>query len=442
MEAKTLQRLLRLTLLFVSLTAATTLPNLEVDHLSANEHSALLRSKRRVGTSSSALQYMEKLRDSLSDEQGKPTLANSDDPTEVWGIQDIGKFKGAWLKLCNRAWMINCIMQAILVFTIFLSITDILNDGFRTKPRSGERCAAMNKFIFSWKTLSESAYSKTLPVEKATLRAYMKVIRRLLNRNGPTSVRMDVHMKSRDHNSSLGVEAGQLQLSVTAHSASWVEINISEGVKRLWPPKSGETHVEVTVVFRTDKCKVPVIFEDPTTIPLRQVRRRQRLSALQPLFLVYLNDEKVKETIRNETTSFGDDSEYNDDVAGAESGPERRKRDTSEAACTIEDFKVVFRDLRINYVYAPYSYNARQCRGSCSHNMLGSRGQLANNHAKIMASAKLMSDRKLAPFLQEPKGPCCVPTKYSALTLVIPQQDGSIKFVVYSHMTVEECRCR
>lgn len=93
MEAKALQRLLRLTLLFACLAAATTLPNLEADHLSADdEHSALLRSKRRVEASSSVLQYMEKLRDSLSDEQGKPTLANSDDPTEVWGIQDIGKF--------------------------------------------------------------------------------------------------------------------------------------------------------------------------------------------------------------------------------------------------------------------------------------------------------------------------------------------------------------
>lgn len=92
METNSLHRSLRLILLSACLAAAiTALPNLEVDHLSED---ALLRSKRRVAeSSSSVLQYMETLRNSLSDEDGKPRLANSDDPTEVWGIQDVGKFK-------------------------------------------------------------------------------------------------------------------------------------------------------------------------------------------------------------------------------------------------------------------------------------------------------------------------------------------------------------
>lgn len=93
METKSLHRLLRLALLCACLVVATTLPNLDADHLSEDDHNALLRSKRRAEeSSSSVLQYMEKLRNSLSDEQGKPTLAHSDDPTEVWGIQDAGKF--------------------------------------------------------------------------------------------------------------------------------------------------------------------------------------------------------------------------------------------------------------------------------------------------------------------------------------------------------------
>lgn len=96
METKSLHRLLRLILLCACLVAATALPNLEVDHLASenDDHNSLLRSKRRVEASSSVLQYMEKLRNSLSDEQGKPRLANSDDPTEVWGMQDAGEFKG------------------------------------------------------------------------------------------------------------------------------------------------------------------------------------------------------------------------------------------------------------------------------------------------------------------------------------------------------------
>lgn len=91
METNTLHKLLRLTLLLACSVAATSLPNLDHDHLS-REHDALLRSKRRAEASSSGvLQYMEGLRNSLSDEQGKPKFAHSNDPTEIWGMQDAGK---------------------------------------------------------------------------------------------------------------------------------------------------------------------------------------------------------------------------------------------------------------------------------------------------------------------------------------------------------------
>lgn len=272
------------------------------------------------------------------------------------------------------------------------------------------------------------------------MRAHTKVIRRLLNQNGPTPVSADVYMKHQGHNgTSLGVHAGELQLSVTA--ASWVEIDISEGVRSLYPPRSGETHVQINVIFRTNKCKVPVIFEDPTSISLHQTARRQRLSAMQPLFLVYLSDEKIKEVIRNDAITSGEDYEFNNSMPDLEDSVERRKRDV-EGACGIEDFKVVFSDLHINYVYAPYSYNAKQCKGSCSHSTLGSKSALANNHAKIMAGAAAVAEREPHKFLREPNGPCCVPTKYSALTLVIPKPDGSITYSLYSHMVVTECRCR
>jgi hypothetical protein len=300
----------------------------------------------------------------------------------------------------------------------------------------------MNRFFFSWKTLSESQHSKTLPVRKATLRAYVKVIRRLMNQNSPTPVTAEVYMNSAINSTSLGVHAGSLQLSATEQSASWVEVDISEGVRSLWPPQSDQTHVKITVLFTAKKSRAPILFEDPTSVPLQQTRRRQRLSALQPLFLVFLSDEEFKETIRNETIS-GEDAGPHDDIAAAESSSdsERRKRAATEA-CGIEDFRVVFTHLKINYVYAPFSYNAKQCRGSCSHNTLISQGHLANNHAKIMASADLVAERRPKAFQHDPKGPCCVPTRYSPMTLVVPQHDGSVKNEIYSHMVVEECRCR
>lgn len=84
-------RTISMLLLVFYLAVAHSVTNFEPDHLT-DEHSALLRSKRRVEeVSSSAIEYMKNLRDRLSDKEGKPTFSNSDDPTEVWAIQDRGE---------------------------------------------------------------------------------------------------------------------------------------------------------------------------------------------------------------------------------------------------------------------------------------------------------------------------------------------------------------
>ncbi len=83
------------TLLLTCLVAAEALG---FDHLSEDD---ALRSKRRArDKSSSIVEYMERLRNSLSDEHGKPRLDTSDAPTEVWAMQDTGKF----LRACMHGW--------------------------------------------------------------------------------------------------------------------------------------------------------------------------------------------------------------------------------------------------------------------------------------------------------------------------------------------------
>ena len=325
-------------------------------------------------------------------------------------------------------------------YCIPLAFTDLLSGVYRAKQRTGSRCTAKNRFIFDWRSIAESEQSKALPVEKAILRVHLKVIPRLLNQNRPTSVNLSVHMNILGRDESLRVPTGEHQLSVTSQSAEWMELNITQGVRSLWPPKLNESVIEVTILF-TVNCqtskKVPAIFEDPTIVPIHQKKRRQRLSALQPLFLVYLSDEHIKEIVRNETQPNSVEEEDKSDIAGLQ----RNKRSTNHQ-CSMENFYVNFNDLQLHYVLAPSAYNAKQCRGSCSHSTVSINSHLANNHAKIMASAKKLSEiRSDIQFLNAPKGPCCVPTKYSSLTLVIPKGQ-SIEYVVYPHMIVEECRCR
>ena len=309
----------------------------------------------------------------------------------------------------------------------------------------------MNRFFFDWATVSESLKHKVLPIEKATLRAYLKVIPRLLNPDSPIPVSIEIYMKRKESNdTSHGVLAGQLQVSVTAESASWIEMDVSNGVRTLWPVTSDDSHLEITILLRTDcqvSRKVPVIFEDPSTVSLQQLRRRRRLYARQPIFLVHISDEAVKEVVRNEALASPNNHKYyNDDVSNLEEeleNQDRRRRQASEQPCGIEDFEVVFEDLDLDYILAPHSYNARQCSGSCSHQTITANGALANNHAKIMASAKFLSQLKPGEFVKEPKAPCCVPSQYSSMTLIIPDvKNGGIKYVVYSHMIVTECKCR
>ena len=256
------------------------------------------------------------------------------------------------------------------------------------------------------------------------MRAYLKVIPRLLNRNAPTKVNISVYM--RREGSSTSVHAGEMAIQVTASSAGWLELNITEGVRSLWPLHANDTNVEISVIFKSD-ChkKSPVIFEDPSTISLSQTKRRKRLNLLQPIFIVHLSDEMVKQIIRNESTLSGEDYQnYNDDVSHIEgestTGDRRRKR-SLPSACNVTNFQLTFSDLHLNFVLAPHSYNARQCKGSCSHHTLNRNEGLANNHAKLLASASLLAQSKPDMFPVQPEPPCCVPTKYESMTLILPE---------------------
>ncbi len=311
---------------------------------------------------------------------------------------------------------------------------------YREKPRTSERCTSMNRYIFNWTSLAKSQQRKVLPVKKGTLRVYLEVIPRLLNGDQATTVDVEVYMNLLGRNSSSRVEAGRHQLSVTGHSNAWIELNITEGVQSLWPPKENESRVEITVMLRTDCVsakRVPMIFTDPTSINPTQVRRRQRHLALQPLFLIYLSDEEIKEIIKKEKMA----SEEEDEATILDA---RNRRSASNQICQAEDFYISFVDLRLDYVLVPLGYNAKQCRGSCSHSTLSQpkNSNLGNNHAKIMASAKILSQIKPEiQFDSEPKEPCCVPEKYKSMTVIIPKGEG-IELLVYPHMIVESCKCK
>ena len=297
--------------------------------------------------------------------------------------------------------------------------------------------------MFSWESQAEDQ-QHTLLLQKGVLRAYLRVIPRLLAKQNNIPIDITVTAKLRNDADSSEVFAGEHQLVATLDSSGWVELNVTEGLLALWPPRAENSEIEFTILLRVNcklSKKVPASFMDLTSISPSQAKRRQRHMSLQPMLLVFIDDEETRKLIRSEAAPVRvDDQSVMIDADFAEnSGAEVRKRSTN-GACSVTDFNVNFLDIRLMYVVAPHSYNARRCSGSCSHTFLRRSPKLGTNHAKIMASAYLLSTTG-SLFPQPPKEPCCVPEKYSSLTMIIRQPRG-VDIKMYPSMTVESCECR
>ena len=318
---------------------------------------------------------------------------------------------------------------------------------YRAKP-DGAKCLTVNQFIFTWTSLVQSYQLQPLPLQKATLRAYLDVIPRFLQ-NGP--IDMDVTIKAKlfgVENSSVGAMATVQRIAVDLNSNSWKEFDITESLQHLWPPVSADHEIEVTLELRVDckqNKKVPGSFVNPATIPISQKKRRDRHLPLQPLLLVFLSDEAVKRIVKDELRTAVPVERPESDYGAENSTTQRVARSAvaAEKACSIEHFSINFHNLQLTNVLYPMAYDAKRCSGSCSHSTLTDNDHLATNHGKLMASAKIVSQLKPdVRFPSPPSDPCCVPTKYRPYALLVQPPEGGAKYVVYPSMVVEECGCR
>ena len=293
--------------------------------------------------------------------------------------------------------------------------------------------------MFSWDSLADTQQHL---VQRGVLRAYLEVIPRLLAKQNTIPVDITVTAKLHNDADSSEVLAGRHHLVVTANSSGWVELNVIEGLVALWPHSAEDSEIEFTITLRVDcklSKKVPASFMDLTAIPLNQAKRRERHMKLQPMLLIFIDDEELKQLIRSEEVAVHLDGQT---VTIDENIKENsRDKRSTDGSCDREDFMVNFNDLRLFYIIAPHSYNARKCSGLCTHNLLKRHTDLGTNHAKIMASAHLIHNQQ-ALFPHPPQQPCCVPIRYSSLSLFIRNPNGSIQVKVYPSMTVEECGCR
>ena len=305
----------------------------------------------------------------------------------------------------------------------------------------------MSIFVFKWKSLALAYQKNQLSVEKSVLRAHLKAVPKFLNPEESAQVTLQVYMKLSERNDREKVIVNTHNYSVNEHFSQWIEINVRDGVRSFWPPTVEEPDLELSLELSIDctlERRVPVRFTNPATISLDKPKRKKNLP-LQPFLVLHLSDEIVKDIVRKESENISDDGslEMGEFQDGDHTNATRRKRFVSRSDCHLEDFEIKFAKVEIDYIRSPLTYNARQCKGSCSHNFLSTNGHFGNNHAKLMAGARKrfkMPEHSLN--ITEPKGPCCVPSKYGALTVIEFWEDGSWKYTVYPSMVVEACACR
>ncbi|XP_072486130.1 growth/differentiation factor 9 [Notamacropus eugenii] len=105
-----------------------------------------------------------------------------------------------------------------------------------------------------------------------------------------------------------------------------------------------------------------------------------------------------------------------------------------ENECELHDFKLSFSQLKWdNWIVAPHRYNPRYCKGNCPRLVRHRYGSPVHTMVQNIIYEKLDSSI--------PR-PSCVPAKYSPLSVLTIEPDGSIVYKEYEDMIATQCTCR
>ncbi|XP_068959817.1 growth/differentiation factor 9 [Petaurus breviceps papuanus] len=105
-----------------------------------------------------------------------------------------------------------------------------------------------------------------------------------------------------------------------------------------------------------------------------------------------------------------------------------------ENECELHDFKLSFSQLKWDsWIVAPHSYNPQYCKGDCPRLVRHRYGSPVHTMVQNIIYEKLDSSI--------PR-PSCVPAKYSPLSILTIEPDGSIAYKEYEDMIATKCTCR
>lgn len=262
-----------------------------------------------------------------------------------------------------------------------------------------------------------------------------------IDRNASVSVSVKLTLTSTMANVSAGNESSFFSdewyfletLNVAVDADGWLEVDISEPLAMGWDPLLKSGTFDVSLKFDVDcneQKKVPLKIINPATI--EQLAKRERQLMFQPFLVVYIDDIQIKNVIEADQGP----------VLPEDKKIRTKRSDNVDQMCQLDDFFVVFSDLKLNIFY-PNEVNIRRCDGNCSLEYANRFPSLATNHARLMINAHTLHNRDELPLVNdvEPQLPCCSPVVYSPIYL-LSFVGRVLEFRLYPDFIVEQCGCR
>jgi hypothetical protein len=265
-----------------------------------------------------------------------------------------------------------------------------------------------------------------LSIRSGILRAYIQPISRYIKSNKIVNVALTIKMVPRDGNDitnrgdwNNSILAGQQVISVSHDSDGWAELNVTEGVNEIWPLRKNYAEVQVIIIAEVDCIEqkmVPFKFINPAEIPLDKPLRREHYLPFQPFLIINADNEMTKKLLQHTEMSI------------------RSKRQSTPDICSRSSYTVNLTALvSPHHIILPQEIDIFKCSGACdlSHTNM-------TTHAKIIALAN-----HLFPQPVNATYPCCVPTKYDTVILLILSVDnGALLMLGLNEFVATECGCR
>lgn len=335
-----------------------------------------------------------------------------------------------------------------LHFIMFLSPADVVKNSYRKKQQTGSQCSTHTHYIFQWKPLSEALSVRPLSLDSIYIRVYLQLDQKNVDIGEKFTLEVTVDLRNA---SKLYTNANSARASLTHEltlsevSDQWIEVNLTDAVKQLWPQKVKNSTEMAVSIRATGSCmnevSIPITFVNPAEIPPNTELRNSSVASAQPLLLVFATDDTLSQR-----------HQRSHNVKPHPPNQADRHTRSADNECQRHNHSVTFGEIGLTNVAFPHSLNIGKCSGSCSDQDLREHSSLGTNHARVMSSVRSIQDS--SPALGQAvtsdgpaSVPCCVPSVFDPQTpLYMADGDGDSSFFslhrsFFDDLVIQSCGC-